>query len=266
MKESFNSSANEQTRNQNSNNVSFFSLKDDGDEAVVRFMQESTDDFEIITTHPVTIGGKYRSVSCLRGAHDPLDKCPLCEAEFKLNKRFFIKITKYENVNGSVNAVPCVWERPMSYAFKLKDYLDNYGPLSDIICRIVRHGKAKSLDTNYEIIPNLSKQVFRDDLYVKDYGPYESYNALGTVVLNKTAEDMRVYLSTGSFPASNPQSNGQGNYSSYNNAPVQNNQYQQPTTPVYNDNGFTPTSSAEPKKMPWETGNATPVDRPTRYY
>ena len=52
--------------NGSGNDVGFFTLKNDNDEAVVRFMCDSTDDFEILTVHDVQIGQRYRKVNCIR--------------------------------------------------------------------------------------------------------------------------------------------------------------------------------------------------------
>ena len=182
--------------------VAFFQLKNDGDEAVVRFMCDSTKDFEIFTTHTTpTSTNKYMKVNCLREASDPVSKCPLCESKaYKLSQTFCVQLIQYEKQSdNTIVATPKVWARPISFAQKLKSYIDNYGPLSDIICKIIRHGSG--LQTDYEVVPNLSKTIFRDDLYVKDTTPFKNYTALGKVVANKSADDMRVYLETKAYPA-----------------------------------------------------------------
>ena len=74
----------------NGNDVGFFTLRNDNDEAIVRFMCDSTDDFEILTVHDVQIGTKYRKVNCIRDPREPLDNCPLCK-----NKGFIAKLTEH---------------------------------------------------------------------------------------------------------------------------------------------------------------------------
>jgi len=39
--------------NSNSTGIGFFSLADDGDEAIVRILHDSTDSFDIVTVHEV---------------------------------------------------------------------------------------------------------------------------------------------------------------------------------------------------------------------
>ena len=60
------------------NSIGYFGLKNDGDEAVVRFMHDDVSTFEILTVHDIVINGKHRKINCIRDPHDPLEKCPLC--------------------------------------------------------------------------------------------------------------------------------------------------------------------------------------------
>ena len=85
--------------------VAFFQLKNDGDEAVVRFMCDSTKDFEIFTTHITpTSNNRFMKVNCLRDANEPVSKCPLCESKnFKLSQTFCVPLIQYEKQSdGSV--------------------------------------------------------------------------------------------------------------------------------------------------------------------
>lgn len=255
----FGSDFNSYSDENQSNSIKFFSLKDDGDYAIVRFMDNSTNDFEILTTHPITLNGKFRSVSCIRGPHDEMNKCPLCESGAKLNRKFFIKLIRYDVVDGRITPTPCVWERTMNYAYTLKDYIDAYGSLSGIVCKIVRHGKAKSMDTKYEIIPNLNPSVYTEDAYPIDMSAFKDYSALGTIVIDRSASDISEFLATGNFPQTTAQQNASSNDG------AQSQLYQQQT---YNSTNFTPVEqSYENKPLPWEnTGNASSVSRPVRYY
>ena len=282
--------------------VGFFTLRNDGDEAIVRFMYESTDDFEILAVHNVTVGGKYRKVNCIRTPHDPLDMCPLCNSGSNISLRFFIKMLQYvtDPTTGRVTPKAVIWERATAYAQTLKTYIDNYGPLSDIICKVVRHGKAGDVNTTYEIVPNLNKNVYRDDIYVKDTNLFGDFTCDGTFVMNKTAPEMAEFLSTGSFPqkpsapkeevtprtynneppVTVPPMNGNPAYNintvpayeqhpvqsgapEYNYAPQQT--YTAPVNqaPTYNN----PPQDAGRPTMPWETANnANNMGRPVRRY
>ena len=126
-----------------SGSFEFFNLKNDGDQAVVRFMYTDLSDFDIFTVHNVTINGKYRKVSCIRDPHDATEACPLCASGNSISNRFYIKMLEYRvNGQGQVEIHPVVWDRSMSYASKLKSMLEEYGPLEDCLFKVKRNGAA----------------------------------------------------------------------------------------------------------------------------
>lgn len=184
-----------------SSQIGFFSLKNDGDEAIVRFMHDDTSSFKILGTHSIQLNGKFRRVNCVRTPMDPVSACPFCERGENTEYRFFITLLQYvKNPDGSVSVEPKVWERSLSYANKLKEYINNYGPMSDVICKIIRHGKAGDMKTEYEIIPNLNKQIYRDDIFVKKTGLFDDFNPLGRMVMDKSVAEIKEYFNTGNFP------------------------------------------------------------------
>ena len=180
--------------------VGFFSLKHDGDEAIVRILCDSLADLDIMTVHPVTVGQSAfpnREVSCLRTPHDPLEMCPLCASGEKVKQRVYIKMLQYDPNTHQPSAV--VWNRPAGqYVPKLKSYIDNYGPLSQIMCKIIRHGSG--LDTTYDIIPNLNPQQYTLDTYKLDASDFEDFKVLGRMVLDKDANEIKTFIQTGQFP------------------------------------------------------------------
>lgn len=186
--------------------VGFLILRNDGDEAIVRFMYDSIDEFDIHTVHTnVKVGERFREVNCLREPTDSIDKCPFCQAQMPLQQKFVIKMTQYiiDNTTGQITPKPVVWERSLAYARTLKGYLENYGPLTDVLCKIIRHGKAGDQRTTYEIIPNLNKQIYRDDLYPKNTDIFGDYTPLGRLIYDKDYAEMSTYLQTGNFPLRN---------------------------------------------------------------
>lgn len=199
-------SGNNSGGNSYQNDVGFFTLRNDNDEAIVRFMCDSVDEFDILTVHDIEVGGKYRKISCLRDPREPIENCPFCKSGARISNRFFIRLIQYvesvEPGNGARIVTPkaMIWERSTAYAKTLKSYLENYGPMSDVICKIIRHGKAGDMQTTYEIVPNLSKNVYRDDVYVKVPDIFGDFNTLGTIVMNKNFEDSSHFIMTGDFP------------------------------------------------------------------
>ena len=54
---------------------------------------------------------------------------------------------------GAIVPVPVVWDRAATeYANKFKTLIEEYGPLSNLIFKIKRNGKAGDMSTTYEIL------------------------------------------------------------------------------------------------------------------
>lgn len=216
-------SANTGSRN---GDFSFFTLRNDGDEAIVRFPYDSTNQFEIYTVHDVDIvsngATRSRKVSCLRAPKKPVQNCPLCEAGIKSRNTFLIKMIQYvtDSATGAITPTPVVWERSILYATRLKSLIDEYGPLSDCVFKIKRCGAAGSRDTTYEIYYG-SPKMYPDNIYVKDFSSIESIKFSGYIVMEKNFDDLHTYLQTGAFPQSALQT-----------VPQQTPAVTQPTTPA----------------------------------
>ena len=170
---------------------SFFVLKNDKDKAQVRFLYDGMEDIKGEVVHRVAVGDKERYVSCLRTYDQPIDACPFCKAQLKVTPRLFLKL--YNETTGEVQ----IWERSKSYYQKLAGYASRYQPLYNEIIEIERHGKAGDQQTDYQFFP-----VENTPIDISDE-KYECPDAVGTIVLDKTAEDMEYYLDNGSFPDTN---------------------------------------------------------------
>jgi hypothetical protein len=185
-----------------SGGVGFFSLKNDGDEAVVRILHNSPEDFDIIAAHPIKVGEYFRKAACLRNPNEPSSKCPLCAADVKLQYRIFVHMIQYtKDENGAIVAKPVVWERSArDMSQKLVTMLQEYGPLSECVFKIRRNGKSGDMQTTYEIL-YANPNIYRPDLYPMDgASAFEKYDALGTKVYDKNYDELVTFLNTGSFP------------------------------------------------------------------
>ena len=121
-------------QNEGTSQVRFFSLKNDKDQAIVRFMVDSEEDVEIVAGHRYNYNGRQRLINCLRGPKEGSEKCPLCESGEKVVYRAFIKLLEYtRDDSGNIVAIPKVWERPASYMNTIINLLNEYGPLSDSV-------------------------------------------------------------------------------------------------------------------------------------
>ena len=170
----------------NTNTSNFFSLKDDGDVARVRFLYDSIQDVEGVAVHEVTIDGRTRYVNCLREYDDSIDKCPLCGAHKTQLAKFYIPL--YDVDSGQVK----LWERGKKFIGKISSLCARYPHLCSHIFEIERHGRKGDTSTTYEIY-----EVGHDETTLKELP--SAPDVFGSIVLNKTAREMTEYLETGSF-------------------------------------------------------------------
>ena len=164
--------------------ISFFSLREDGQEAIVRFMHDSPNDFDVVGVHRMTVGDKFRTYNCIGSQDDPSKDCPLCASGNARSYRFYIHLIEYvRGEDGQIVGIPKIWERSTSYINKFINLINEYGQLSDVVFKVKRNGATGSTDTTYDILfanPN----VYRTEFYKKDTKAFENYKAIGTVVYN----------------------------------------------------------------------------------
>lgn len=179
--------------------IGYFKLKEDNDEALVRFAYDNPSEFRIVTVHSVKVGDSYKRINCNRHPYDAINKCALCEAGNELLTKFYVKIIEYrKDNNGKIYANPKIWERPVGFAKILKGFFDEYGTLSDIVFKIKRHGSKGSLSTTYDVIPTRS-DVYKEEFYPKDFSAFESYTFENNAYLIKTNEEIVKFLETNHF-------------------------------------------------------------------
>ena len=166
----------------------YFSLKNDGDVARVRFMYNSAEDVEGYAVHEVEVDGKKRYVNCIREYNEPLDECPFCAArKFQVAKLF---IPVYSIDEEKV----LTWERGKKFFSKMSSICARYPDVVSHIFEVERNGKSGDQTTTYEIY-----EVGQDDTKLEDLP--ELPNVAGGIVLEKTADEMEYYLENGVFPS-----------------------------------------------------------------
>lgn len=190
--------------------VGFFGLKNHRDEAIVRFAFDSLDELEFVTVHNVSVNGKYRKANCIRELNEPVEKCPLCQANIPLQQRVFVKMIQYDLDNKDANGRPTysakVWERSANFAKTLQTYINEYGTLSDYVFKIVRNGASGDMKTTYEVLL-CSPQLYPAELYTKDFSAFNNYSVVGTIVIDEDEAGLRSVLSGNWQPKSNQPSN-----------------------------------------------------------
>lgn len=175
-----------------SGNSSFFSLKDDGDTAKVRFMYNGASDIGGYAVHDVTLDDdKHRNVSCLRSYNEPKSNCPFCAANINQLVKFYVPVYDVEDEEVKI------WERGKKFAPKISALCARYSsastPLVSHTFDIERHGKKGDTQTTYEIY-----ETGADDTRLEDLP--EIPDILGGIILEKTAAEMEYYLDNNCFP------------------------------------------------------------------
>lgn len=182
--------------------VGYFSLKNDGDTAVVRFAYKDKSEFEIATVHTVEIDGRYKRVVCLREANESVEKCPLCSAGEKLYNKFYVKLIEYtKDENGNVVATPKVWERPVGFAQTLDSLCTEYGgSLSDHVFKIKRRGAKGDMQTTYDVM-YANAELYKESVgYVKDFSAFDNFDLSKHSYYVKSYDEIVEFLETGKFP------------------------------------------------------------------
>lgn len=181
----------EQADNYGATKSSYFSLKDDGDTARIRFLYNDINDVEGVAVHEVEVGDKKIDVECLRSYNEPVDNCPLCAAGYKQNAKLFIPV--YDE--GSKESK--IWTRGRTFFNKLSSLCSRYNPLVATPFEIERVGKKGDQSTTYETYPKQS-----DNARIQDF---PEITAEGTFFQVKTFEEMQTYLNTGMFESQQAQ-------------------------------------------------------------
>lgn len=164
----------------------FFSIKNDKEVAHVRFLYNGIEDVEGHSVHEVELDGKKRYVNCLREYGDPVDACPFCKAGRYVQVKYFVPL-----YNMDTDGIQ-TWERGKKFGAKLTSMCSRYPNTVSHTFEIERNGKAGDTQTTYEIYETgETPEVTMEEFDVP--------NPLGTIILDKTPEEMQNYLDTGDF-------------------------------------------------------------------
>ena len=183
--------ANEADNYGGSGGSNFFSLKNDGDTAKVRFMYNSGEDVDGYAVHEIEVDDKKKYVNCLRSYNEPKSACPLCAANNFQKAKLYIPL--YDIESGEVK----FWERGKKFFQKMSSLCARFAtadtPLVSHIFEIERNGKAGDTQTTYEIY-----EVDCDNTTLEDLP--EVPDVIGNIILDKSADDLAYYAENGYFP------------------------------------------------------------------
>lgn len=299
----FNPQSSQNSNSGTFNGPKFFALKKDKDYAIVRFMYATPKEFQIFETHKaITPKFKFgRTVYCPRDTNEPMSKCPLCNAGYKVQQKFYVKLIEYvKNPDGTVTAEAKIWERPYGFAFELASKAELYGGLNNNLFIVTRHTPNPNnlQDTTYSV-DLAPSNVYPETMYPNKPELFDNYNIVGSALYAPSVEELNYYLANGDFPqktnnanvapampaptAPNPMFNQAPTqaptYNNYNNPNMMPTAVPTPTSdpftrlnnddPFNMDTPFVPNSAPEyvPAPQSAPVPNQEPqMQRPVRYY
>lgn len=188
--------------------IGFFKMKNDKDEALVRFNVSSLEALQFATVHQLGAAQKWMKVSCLNPVGSYYDTCPLCAAVSagakdigKAAKKVYVQmmVAYKDNTTGQFStAIPVIWERPAGFSREIANLLKDYGDLTQRVFKVTRNGAAGNMQTTYSIsyIPLFDKP----ESVTADFSAFNNFNIAKHSFWEKTAGDINVFLNTGSFP------------------------------------------------------------------
>ncbi len=175
----------EQSEKYSTGGSDWLKLANDGDAATVQFLCANQDDLDIFAVHKVKINGYDRSVNCLREYDDPISKCPFCESGMQPTVSLMLAMVDVKEKSIKI------WERGKTFIPKMQALFNRYSPLTNSVFDIERHGRKGDQKTTYEMYP-----VHEDPIDISGFNKPEF---LGTVILDKNADEMNYYLDNQKF-------------------------------------------------------------------
>ena len=110
------------------------------------------------------------------------------------------------------------------------------------------------MQTTYEIVPNLNKAIYKDEVYVKDASLFGDFSAFGTIVMDRTYDEIMQFQMTGQFPVREKKQQ-----EAANTTPVQN---YAPQAPAMNQ-GYVPPAYNQ-TAVPQFENYVAPVNEPVQ--
>lgn len=176
--------------------VGYFSLKDDGDKARVRFLFTGIDDVVGHYVHKLTFAnGKFRFVECLKNDYnDPEGICPICDAQTKESKilqKMWLPLWDIDQKKY------LFWDRGPLF------WTDTLLPLMQELCQggtpfcahtfeVTRYGQAGDQETAYDVV-----DLGADSTTINDF--FDIPDPVEIIKLNRSFEELYNYVKTGNL-------------------------------------------------------------------
>lgn len=186
----------------------FFSLEDDKDTAVVRFLigSELVPEEDWFVVHPIQIDGKKRWMQCTEEGD-----CPGCRQSKPQIKVF----AQLEDSEGEIK----VWERGRKFVPTLTKQISNNGPLYNRLYEVERNGVKNDTNTKYELYAMDPDGVYTPELVAEKKQTLLSERDKNGLVLNLSHDNMVLAIQGKYVPPKEPKdgeesTGGQSNNSS----------------------------------------------------
>ena len=160
-------------------NNEFFTLADDGDTAIVRFLYSSFEELDWFVVHETEIGGKKRWVECTE-----VPDCPLCAQSGRPQLKLFLQLVQ----KGKEDTV-MTWERGQRFIPQIQELFQNHSDLTQQIFEIERKGKKGDANTKYIIHHIAESKVDMESLPER-----QVFLGEDGFILQKTHKQMREIL------------------------------------------------------------------------
>lgn len=174
--------------------INYFSLRDDKETARIRLLYKGAEDIEGYTVHRVKVGDYELPVNCLLEKDRPIDDCPFCREKYAKQARVYVPV-----FDESANEFK-FWDRPNSFYGQLSGLCSRYPNIVSQVFEVERSGERGSNRPSYQFYPIGQPDGTTIDDILDDCDMDSIPSAVGTKILDKTADDMEYYVSHGEFP------------------------------------------------------------------
>jgi len=180
-----------------SRKINYFNLKNDKDIGKIRLLYNGAEDIDGYVVHRVKVGDYELPVNCLYDRGGSIEDCPFCKAGLSKQARVYIPVFD-ENAKEFK-----FWDRPNSFYSQLSSLCARYPKIVSQVFEVERHGEAGK-KSDYSFYPMGQPDGTTVEDILEDCGLTEMPCALGTKIMDKSADDMEYYVRNEEFPAAEP--------------------------------------------------------------
>ena len=169
----------------NGEKTEWLSLKDDGDNVMVRFLHSNENDLDVFEVHNFEVDGFNQSIKCLG------EGCTMCEKGHRPQLKIWLQVLDLEDENKIK-----IWSRGVSDIKKIMEEIAENGNLNARDYKIKRVGKKNSTKTQYLFYAKdksdmeLPERKQVEGFYVKVVTPQDMVDILdGTFTFKKDTDN-----------------------------------------------------------------------------